>query len=507
MKPMKNYLLFLFFIAFSSSGLAKSPARSKLSNNQEPAMAAKSERDKFRLEGLAPSAREELARLVSVTLLHETQAHLEAFFEHKDEKALSALLEPWSAEERLEITKELMSISEKPKLRVENTSMFIVLKDGEFEFKVEDPFEGLFRINGQALKIDPLSKYRFFKEKFNQFSEISSYGSPFFRFFETEANAGVSSLLVKKAAAAMLKPTTAAVGGAVKAKALPQAARITGSFVKRPLAKAAAAPAPRSFWRDFWGREMAVQVRNNAVGSMGAVAGLCIIFATDLKRRTNGCKDFAVQTLCIHEMRKEGCVNSVGDLKPEIEQATATTPPIVVVEPVNGGKCQETKNGLAKDVNVNLVNALKTKQLRAQNKNASFPPPMETVKIHLEYDKNPTDPKKLKLKTITQVVKSEEEPTKGEIIETSIWRYDGDNWTIETYTPNTTSPKDAKSMYLGLANKNLSTISCDAKNPSEECKAQSGQLASTLKDEINCKQDNAAAVINEIKSENQGGKR
>jgi hypothetical protein len=484
------------------------------------------------IQKLKPEDRETLGRMVSFTLLLEIKVNMNAFLNYRDEKALSRLLRAWSPEERADIKKELLAITETPTVRFEGSSLLFSLKDQVVEFQVVDPFDGVFRINGHRIRINPLSKYSTFKEQLDS-ALNASFRPPWIEAIFPEAQAGIGSMAAEGAAKLFkfVKPASAAAGGTVKEEAVVTGDRIGDEFMYlakkgREEALDAEKAAKIAKRKEF--------IRNNvsgvAVGSTISALGItCIGFATDWKEKTNHCANMVLEVpakvMCsASKEKKKDCVENVGALDAQVKASDDTSTVRTVLR--KESECVPKGNGFTKKFTLDLVT--KNEIARASSINPDAPPPVGAIRssIQIEYEppakntkesskdsketnKDTSNKMKTMVETLTtnecdiqdQTSESAKELAKckqlqnsqkrkpqnqddqplGKIAGQRIWTFDGDNFTVKIFKPLF----DDQGNFIAY-DPTVQEEKCNVKNLSKECKLLSDQTLGSLGQAKDC---------------------
>jgi hypothetical protein len=446
----------------------------------------------FKIENLKPAERQYLGRMVSFTLLHQIAADLTAFYDYGDNAALAKLLEPWGPEESLEIKRELLAVKERPKFQVHSETLFITLSEGVIEFKVEDPFDGLFKIDGKLVKIQPNSKYRYFKEKLGDGSDVSLRLPFFFDLVLPKAQAGMWS-----AAAEMLrKPVAAAAGGAVKEGAAKQVDNVGDAFMEMLRQERAALTV----------KQRAIKAAKVATPVVGVpLVFNCVALNTEWDPIRNKCIDgiakIPAKVLCTTKLRTEGCISNVGEFASALNAPTTATGGFSV-KPVNGDECVPGEAGsFKKDIQIEFDDVPEAVRLAKANPDGPVPLPLKTIHVHLEYQAvagTGNGPTVMAKKSIVQLEKN----AKGNIIKRRNWTFTGDKWDIDTWD----TPQSAQATYTAnLVPAPPRKISCSKDKLEGECSALYNQVLIALGPLNECKPKNPAQVDREVKAELKGG--
>jgi hypothetical protein len=483
---MKNQVvLFLSLFLCLSVSSAKSPKFVPSPKVSEPS----------KLSRFNPEDQRMLGRIVSFMLLQKVKGHFETFVQNRDESALSELLKSWNPEERMEIKKELMAGFEKPSFRVDGSSLFISLREQEVELKVENPFEGVFQINGQRIRINPESKYKYFKEQFDALS-IVSHKPSLFEFLIPRAEAGPATLAPKIGSwiAKYLKPASAAAGGAVKGEAAATGDSVGDAFMEMARAERKAPSLTDKVVAK--GKQAAKFVGVTVAGGFVAnTAFSCFAISWDWNTMTNTCikstSKLVGATLCDAKIRTKNCVEEVGALDAQVKKSSNSAPPPIVPLNVTDGKCMPTEDGFAKDVTRWKLDSAEI--ARTAGKNPGTPivslTPIVTTAVHIEYQKVENS-KKLNFKTVTEVMTSNRPPTQGKVVMQRVWNYIGDNWSVATYGPIT----DAKGNFVDVSKVPTKTLKCVADKMDDACKTVYEDGVGGMGEAKNCDLGGSAVV-------------
>jgi hypothetical protein len=492
-------ILTLLLATFAVSvGLAKPPAEPVVAAAMKTSPVQRTEDEmRRRIESLKPEDRRDLGKIVSFLLLSRVKGNLEAFTERHDPKALAELLRPWNPEEQNEIKAELLAVTDKPSFKVDGASLFITVKDETVELAVQDPFDGIFRINGHMIRINPATKYRYFKEQIDALTKVSANKNPLLGSLVPNAEAGVVDAVVKigSSVAKFVRPAGAATAGVVKTEAVETGDAVGDAWMQMGMEKRALKAAKKAEEAE------ALRKQNSTVRKMGkwTVVKLGVGGGTfyagsmfgcgagqwDLDTVSNKCvKSLAslpAKIMCDKKIKVEGCVDTVGGLDSvKGPNGEVTYSPTYIP----GEGCVPTANGYSKKLSVEKRDGAEVTRVKAINPSAPLPPPLTTTSIEMTFNKDsdPKSPKILK-KSITEVITSNVGKTKDRVIGQRVWTYtDEKHYTITIFGALTKENGE----FLDVSKVPTQTLSCNEDELNKDCKDLYDSVIGGLGKEKNC---------------------
>jgi hypothetical protein len=485
------FVLPVIFLIVTSNSLAADPVHAKASTK---VVSTSSKRAR-----VSPDDRAVGGRMGSTPRLQQAAAHLRTFFDSRDPKALTVLLDAWSPEERTFIKREFMAFKGDPAFRVQGTKMFISLEQDEVTLQVEDPFNGVLRVNGHLIRVQPESRYEDLKEKLSLKVDVSERRSLFLPWLLPAANAGLGTFALQQAEKLMtlVRPVTATTGGLVKKEAAVTGDAVGDEFMRAAkeartpptlLQKAGAAVKGKAIWvAGFVG-----------AGAAGPALWNCFGLNMNWDDVMQSCPAKQVgKLLCDKKKKPDGCVTTTGEASAQLVGTDKSVTPYVETDEDN--KCVLIDKGFAKDVNVRFIKdsvIAKAKKERGPDVPLKSLPPLFTHETHIEYsvgkdEKNP----QLLNKSMSDTVIAGDGKT---IMEQSFWTYKGDDWTITIFDKPPTKLKEQDLSDLRTIYMHPRKLECKKAKLSDECQVRLNQTLESMGPAKSCAVKDPEKAVSDV---------
>lgn len=445
---MKNLVVALMLM-LSSISLATSNSK-RLDSKRAASKNSTANQDQGRIK-----------RTVTFILLEQIEQALVEVYTKNDKNSLKKLLESSNRDERSDMAQDLKDYSNQPSFKIVDESLLIITREGTTEFKVEDPFEGKFRLNGKPIRIQSHMSYYQIKKQIEALSDQASLQHPLFDLMIPKANAA-GPLAVVAACVRFCVPVATAAGKTLVKYSNPVKKAVVG-FFKNEFVKV------NTFnvificgmtGGQFW------SVPCKELPSVAGKAALCFVgFDGKCVEKTEGIQAEIVST----------------------DQAFETD-----IKEEDNGKCRSHESAGGTRFTKQITVSLRKKEDVAKAKRKEDVTPVAKSKFLLEYQANPSDPEQLLIKSITENISGKDGKVEGQ----RIWTSDGADFKV-VYLNSL-----QMSVPVGFIEKPKEIVCNGAELKKDECQTLVKHL-SNLGPYLRCPFENPAAVVDKLKKETE----